>query len=73
MPAKTIERMSQTAIKVTHNELKEVVTKYYMAKRALFIWGIERGSPSHPNDGNREILDDQRSSKRISQETQQED
>jgi len=36
---KLAEKMSQIAIKVTHDQLKEVIKKYYRAKRALFIWG----------------------------------
>lgn len=36
---KTIEKMSQVAIKVTHAQLEQVIIKYYKAKRALFIWG----------------------------------
>lgn len=36
---RTIEKMSQTAIKVTHAQLELVIIKYYKAKRALFCWG----------------------------------
>lgn len=37
--SKVAEKMSQTAIKVTHSQLESVIVKYYKSKRALFIWG----------------------------------
>lgn len=36
---KIIDKMSQVAIRVTHQELEETIIRYYKAKRALFIWG----------------------------------
>lgn len=44
---KTIEKMSQVAIKVTHAQLEQVIIKYYKAKRALFIWGTMGIGKSH--------------------------
>jgi len=36
---KTMEKMSQVAIKVTHDQLEQVIVKFYKSKRALFLWG----------------------------------
>ncbi len=36
---RTLKGFSQTAIKVTHAQLETTIIKYYLAKRALFIWG----------------------------------
>lgn len=56
MPNKSIEKMSQVAIKVTHAQLQEVIVKYYKAKRALFIWGTMGIGKSHKvRDAGRQI------------------
>jgi len=39
MVDKNIEKMSQVATQVTHDQLEQVIIKYYKAKRALFVWG----------------------------------
>lgn len=47
MPSKAMDRMAQVAIRVNHEQLKQVIKKYFKAKRALFIWGSIGIGKSH--------------------------